>query len=359
MECNKVFHLLDEKLTYISHFFTFSFVAEAKGFFIKLEYALNIPLLEISDPFFEFSSSRILSMNSTHPSSTGNSMGASSPVDSSATYGGSNSLTVTDNPPVTTASSNPSVTYESSTTLTTNPKGTVKSSEQPETNSIEAQQAKARSDYNKNIQDAYIQLAETRKLLEESKDTAYRSDQIHLKYVKNTSVLEKRLETGIEDDANLASRIKSKNALSLKKYNENVVTANQKLEESISVQEQNKKGCVIDGEKGKKIAEEDSNRVERAKCLVNQAEKVEETAKMLASKEPEPFKADIDKVRMWIEKAKLEEEEARIISIQDKNKESISRIEQEKSRENVLQIMSNFKQDSKKILESSKKSNES
>lgn len=217
MECNKAFHLLDEKLTLISHFFTFSFVAEAKGFFIKLEYALNIPLLEISDPTFEFSSSHMLSMNSTHPSSTGNSMGASSPVDSSATYGGSYSLTGTDNPPVTTGSSNPSVTYESSTTLTTNPKGTEKSSEQPETKSIEAQQAKARSDYNKNIQDAYIRLAETRKLLEESKDTAYISDKIHLNGVKNSSVLPKRVEIIIEDDANLASRIKSMNALSLKK----------------------------------------------------------------------------------------------------------------------------------------------
>jgi hypothetical protein len=359
MECNKVLHLLDEKLTLFSLFYTFSFVSEAKGLFIKLEYALNIPLLEIPDPFFEFSSSHLLSMNSTHPSSTGNSMGASTPVDSSATYGGSDSLTGTYNPPVTSGSSNRSVTYESSTTLTTNPKGTEKSSEQPETNSIEAQQAKARSDYNKNLQDAYNRLAETRKLLEQTKDTAYISNKIHLDCVKKTSALQKQLEIGIEDDANLASRIKSKNALSLKKYNENVVTANQKLEESISVQEQNKKGCVIDGEQGKKLTEEDSNRVERAKCLVNQAEKVEETAKMLASKQPEPFKAEIDKLRMRIEKAKLEDEEARIISIQDKNKESISTIEHVKSRENVRQIMSNFKQDSKKLLESSEKSNES
>ena len=86
---------------------------------------------------------------------------------------------------------------------------------------------------------------------------------------------------------------------------------------------------------------------------------MEEIAKMLASKEPEPFKAEIDNRRMPVEKAKLEEEQARIISIQDKNKESIATIEHVKSRENVRQIMSNFKQDSKKILESSEKSNES
>lgn len=234
MEYNKAFNLLDEKLSLLYLFFTCSFVAKA-SFSIKLENDLHIALPDISDPTFQFASSHVLFMNSTHPSSSGNSMDVSSPGDSSAASGGSDSVTGTGNPPVTSGSSNPSVTSESSTILTTSVKGTEKSSEQPEKNSIEAEQTKARTDFNNNIYHAYIRLGETRKLLNESSEIARRT---HLCYEYSVKDIPK-VTTQHQAIIKLSEQARTENTKNVKQSSEYVEITKQLVEEIMKNKLQN------------------------------------------------------------------------------------------------------------------------